>query len=469
MDTPKKSTPGLTEFNPLIIPFQGDVIHDIDLEFDYSKGTQDVLLSGSVGSAKSLLAAHLAVRHCIMYDKARLLIARRTLPDLKETLFALIVEHLQEYNEDTESGPMLVEGKDYWVRENVGQIRFRNGSQIMSRSWADKKYKKLRSLALSAAIIEELTENDEQDSQAFFELRQRIGRLPHIKEKWLLCCTNPDSPRHWAYKYFFQSEDPNRHVYMSRTEDNPFLAPEYIEGLKRTLDPKQARRMLYGEWIEIETERIYYAYDDTKNFIKKPYKIDLRFPIALCFDFNIGVGKPMSAAVGQYINDEFHFFDEVIVEGARTYDILEEMAARGIFEHNTVFKVYGDATGVARSTTSIHSNYDQIKMFLSNYDLQDGRKLRFEMHVPRSNPPIRERHNIVNGYCMNVQGKARMFVYSTCPVLDEGMRLTALKKGANYVEDDSPAYQHVTTSVGYFIVYESRKTNYAASLKKAGL
>jgi hypothetical protein len=31
------------------------------------------------------------------------------------------------------------------------------------------------------------------------------------------------------------------------------------------------------------------------------------------------------------------------------------------------------------------------------------------------------------------------------------MRLTKLKKGASFIEDDTPAYQHVTTSIGYAI------------------
>lgn len=462
MELVGKSTPSFSEFNPFHIPMQATVIHDIDLEYDYSLGCHDVLLSGSVGSSKSLLAAHLVVKHCMMYSKARVLIARRSLPDLKETLFALILEHLQDEG--------LEEKRDYWVKENIGKITFKNGSEIISRSWADKKYKKLRSLALSAAVIEELTENNDKDSQAFFELKQRIGRLPHIKEKWLLCCTNPDSPRHWAYKYFFLSQEPTRHVYRSRTEDNPFLPKEYVEQLKRDLDPKQARRMLYGEWIEIESERVYHSYDDTRSY--KPgvkYEVDLSQPIALCFDFNIGVGKPMSAAIGQRIGTSFHFFGQVVIEGARTLDVLEEMAARGVFEHNVLFKIYGDATGEARSTRSIHSDYDQIKKFLANYQRSDESKIKFEMCVPRANPPVRERHNTVNSYCMNEMKECRFFVYQGCDKIDEGMRLTALKEGANYIEDDSKDYQHITTAIGYFIVYEHRGIKFKESLKKAGI
>lgn len=35
----------------------------------------------------------------------------------------------------------------------------------------------------------------------------------------------------------------------------------------------------------------------------------------------------------------------------------------------------------------------------------------------------------------------------------EGFRLTKLKEGADYIEDDANDYQHITTSVGYWVVY----------------
>ena len=78
------------------------------------------------------------------------------------------------------------------------------------------------------------------------------------------------------------------------------------------------------------------------------------------------------------------------------------------------------------------------------------------MEVPRSNPPIRERHNIVNAYCCNSLKQIRLFVYAKCKTLHEGFNLTALKKGAEYIEDDSKEYQHITTAAGYRITYTAQ-------------
>jgi hypothetical protein len=273
----------------------------------------------------------------------------------------------------------------------------------------------------------------------------------------MISATNPDSPSHWAYKYFIEDKKRDRRVYYSVTEDNPFLDPLYIQGLKRDLDPKMARRMLYGEWLEIARDVVYHAYSKELNFKDQDYEINPNLPIDLCFDFNIGEGKPMSTCVGQdeAAKDTLHIFDEAVIPGTDTEMMMHEWASRGLFEHKNMFRIYGDATGASRTTKSKHSDYDIIKQFLDNYRRQDGSRVLYIMNVPRSNPPIRTRHNRVNAYCKNELGNSRLFLYRKCKVAEKGMRLTALKQGGNYIEDDSKEYQHVTTALGYYVVHAS--------------
>lgn len=431
------------------MPYQARVIDDIYFRFKYELGVHEILLSGSVGSAKSILMAHLAVRHCIENPGAKLLLGRKALPDLKETIYRKILEHLEG---------SLVEGVHYSINTTQAGIKFRNGSEIISRSWADKAYKKMRSLELSAAIIEELTENNQDDSQAYQEIKMRVGRLPHIKTNWIVAATNPDAPDHWVYKYFELDKSDaernhTRHVYYSVTTDNPFLPSQYVDQLRADLDPLMARRMIFGEWLSIQTEVIYYAYDKVQNR-RGAYEVDLRLPIHITFDFNIGQGKPLSCACIQYdkATDTFHVFDEVVVEGMRTEDALEELADKGILDHRTTYIVNGDASGKHRDTRNIKSDYEIIRVFLSNYRTQDGRTIQHEQQVPLANPPIRKRHNVVNAYCCNDQGKRRLFVYEKAKTADEALRLSSLKKGAGLLEDDSKAFQHIGTSIGYCLV-----------------
>lgn len=442
-----RTTPSFFDFSPIHIKSQARAVWVVEHDTDYTAGVLELLLSGSVGSAKSIVAAHLAVKHCLKFSRARVMLGRRTLPDVKSTIFTKIIEHLED------PGGRLVEGKDYWANWSSGKIQFRNGSEIISRSWADKRFKKFRSLELSAAIFEEITENDDQMSQAYHETKNRVGRLTHIPEKWIISLTNPDSPRHWVYKYFILNQSKLRRVIYSLTKDNPFLPSWYIDQLRADMDPKVARRMLNGEWIEIDEERLYHAYDSERQYLKtKKYVVNRMYPIYLNFDFNIGDGKPMSSCAYQFINGTFHVFSEVVVLGSRTLDQMEEWLERGIFSERVKVIIHGDASGDARDTRSILSDYDLIKKFLNSHNVP------YEMKVPRSNPPIRTRHNRVNAYCLNDKGETRLYLYQGCVKTDEGLRLTALKKGGQYIEDDSKDYQHITTALGYGIISDTSAT-----------
>jgi hypothetical protein len=433
------SKPNFADFSPRIIPYQSDVIDFLD-EWDYSKGTPEILLSGSFGSAKSILCAHLAVRHCLENPGARVCLARKAMPDLKDTIFKEILEHITDD---------FIEGKHYTVNHTSAKITWFNGSEIISRSWSDKKYKKGRSLKLSMVVFEELTENNEEDKQAFDTLKARLRRIPTVKENLLIAATNPDSPAHWVFKYWFDDQKPTRKTFKSVTTDNPFLDPVYIEQLKADLDPKSAQRYIYGEWVELDADRVYYAYDPEKNFINESYQVRHGLPIIIAFDFNIGQGKPMSSCAMQF-DGAFHIFKEVVIQGARTSEAVEEWLSMGFIRPGQKVIIRGDASGDARDTRSILSDYDIIKRAFSNAGAI------VEMQVPKANPPIRRRHNLVNAYCLNEKGVNRLFVYKDCKVAHDGMRLTALKKSGDYVEDDGPShpYQHITTAIGYSVVYE---------------
>ncbi len=436
------STPSFREFNPTVIPFQKRVLRDLLTRYNYELGTHEILLSGSVGSAKSILMAHVVLLHCLRYRGARVLLGRRALPDLKSTIYAKILEHMEGY---------LVEGRDYTKHDGSAFIKFANGSQIISRSWADNRFSKVRSLELSAACIEELTETEE--AHAYNEIKMRVGRLPHIRENFIISATNPDSPSHWAYKYFITAESETRHVYYSITEQNPYLPRSYIEQLKRDLDPKMARRMLFGEWIEIANEVVYYAYDTTTQYLRDTeYKPHPTIPIWISWDFNIGEGKPLSVVAGQLVNGTVHVFKEWVIEGMRTEESCEEIFESGILSHPGKIYLTGDAAGTHRDTRSKRSDYDIIKKYMSNLET----KIDWELFLTPANPPVRLRHNKVNALCKNDLGETRLYVYKGCKTVDEGLRLTQLKKSGQYIEDDSKYYQHCTTSLGYMCVNMTR-------------
>lgn len=424
-----------------MIPWQRDVVDLVRSDWDYDNGNLEILLSGSYGSAKSVLMAHLAVTHCLFNQGAVACLARRSLPDLKKTILKEVLEHL-----DAD----MVEGRDYTYNRAESIIRFRNGSEIICQSWADKRYKKGRSLKISFLVFEELVENSLEDKEAFDTLSARLRRIPSVKENVLIAATNPDAPSHWVWKHWLdpaiQEKYDNRRVFYSLTEQNPFLDPVYIEGLRASMTQKEADRYLRGQWNDLRGNYIYYAYDREHNYRDAKYEINMHWPICVSFDFNIAEGKPLSACIFQYINGVMHIFDEVVVDGFRTRDALEELDQRGLFDYPVKYWIHGDAAGKHKDTRSKRSDYDIIKNYLSNET-----NANFEVSIPSANPALRARHNVVNAQCKNDLGQRRLFVYKGAPTADEGLRLAKLKKGAQYIEDDSSSqrFQHISTAIGY--------------------
>jgi hypothetical protein len=432
--------PTITEFDPRKIKWQLECTRFIRKEYDYSLGSLEVLLSGSVGSAKSLEMAHLVATHCLMYPNAEVLLGRLAMPHLKQTILQMIIDHL---------------GDDvpYSVNMTTGIITFPNKSKIVPVSWQDKKFKKVRSYQPSMIAIEELTESD--TNEAYRELRMRLGRRPDIPESIMIMATNPDSPSHWVHEEIIQRQNQSRRVFYSVTEQNPFLPKTYVETLKETLSDKEVRRMIYGEWVDLVTEVIYYNYKKDINYVNEEYVYNPRYPIDLCFDFNIGIGKPLSAGLGQYIGGHFHCSKDYVIHGARTQDVLEEMADNGEFDHINRIRVFGDAAGKHSDTRANRSDYDIIYKFLENFSGKRGR-LYIEKCVPRGNPRIRDRHNLANAMFQNANGKVNVTVYKGADVTDKGFRLAKLKKNGNYIEDDTDEHQHITTARTYWFYHQKK-------------
>jgi hypothetical protein len=465
------SVPGFGDFSPEPIAWQDEFIDDVLCKYDYGLGVHECLLSGAYGSSKTMAVAHLAVRICLTHENALGVIARRTLGDLRDTLYRKIRDHLRN---DTQ----LLEGIDYVCVDSICSVRFpRTRSEIIGRSWHENDYESVRSLDLTFAIIEEATELEGENQVWYEALMARIGRTAHIKMALCLLLTNPGDPEHFLYKRFHLDLDENpeyrnladttarpmtRHVYYSVTKDNPFLPSWYYDQQLESLDPEEAERLLHGRWRPIRRIVVYHQYVKPQNYRNIEYALDPRWPVRLTFDFNIGEGKPMSAAGLQYDEsaDVFHIFKDFVRMGFNTEALLEEIADDGFFNLGLEYVVHGDATGRHRDTRNNRSDWEIVHQFLAKYRTPDGHPIRYRVEVPWSNPRIRHRHIRVNAYLCNGLGRRRMFVYVGAQKVDEGLQLTKLKKTATMIEDDSKDYQHVTTALGYAVCsVEAEKSN----------
>lgn len=371
------------------------------------------------------------------------------MPDAKETIVATMKDHIEGD---------FVENRDYYFNEVKQKWVFCNGAEIMTRTWHKKNFKSFRSLKLSIAVIEEATENEGDYWEAYNAIYSRLGRAKAARNL-MICLTNPDSPAHPLYKKMIigSENDPLKHVYYSDARDNPYLEDWYIDNLMKNLSPIEIARLIEGKWIEDPKGGIYYNYKRERNYRNDSYIFDLNYPIDIMHDFNIASGKPMSLAVGQNIKGVFHVAVSLLVEGANTLEIMEELVNKDLFKKETTFRVFGDASGRSSDTRSKTNDYEIIEKVLK----REG--VPYEMEVPRSNPPIRRRHNRINAKCQNFEKKTQLYIYKDAEAADEGFRLTKLKKGGQYLEDDSLAQQHVTTAIGYWVdaIIENETSNTA--------
>ena len=452
------SIPRFDEFSPFDIWWQHKLLADLSNpeQFDFkNRGVQTIILSGGVGSAKSLMAAHLTWRHILNNPGAVAYLGRLDLPRLRESSFDVLMKHR----------PLNWEPKrDFKFSESTYKYKLPNKSSVTPIYWSDGDFERFKSLQMSFFHLEEGSENETRTVYDY--IHQRTGRLTHIDEKLILITTNPDEPETWIYQDLIQKAgwvdgkrvegDPaylnyDVHVYYSYTAENPFLPPSYYEQKLREMSEQMVKRWLFGQWISIGGGGIYYQYDENIHRVNHDYVIDPTLPVDINWDFNTAKDKPMSAAISQRDRTGMeHFFDEVVMQG-NTHQLMNEIVDRGILDIQcTEINIYGDAAGWARHASSNnYCDYDIIRRVLDHHITKDKRPLEYNIKVPKKNPLVKQRHNTVNMLLKNGVGEVNIKVYPKCKMLHKGFKLTKLKDSATYTEDDTKPWQHITTAAGY--------------------
>ena len=116
---------------------------------------------------------------------------------------------------------------------------------------------------------------------------------------------------------------------------------------------------------------------------------------------------------------------------------------------NTTHIINGDATGKRNDTRSPMSDYDIIKKYLSNYRQPGNKKqscLKRKSQCPTLQLELDTTWLTLN-LLMSWGRQGSMFT-KIALLWTRGLRLTKLKPGAQYLEDDSKAHQHVNNSFG---------------------
>jgi len=117
--------------------------------------------------------------------------------------------------------------------------------------------------------------------------------------------------------------------------------------------------------------------------------------------------------------------------------------------------IYGDATAEQRRTSASRTDWQIIKDFFGRYP----DRFQASFNVPRTNPTVKDRINLMNARLRNHAGQHRLIVHRDCHHLIRDFEEVQWKSDryGNTLADlnkSNPARTHVSDALGYFIARE---------------
>jgi hypothetical protein len=314
------------------------------------------------------------------------------------------------------------------------------GSKILLRSVDE--YERLRGTNLAWFGIDELTYTV---PEAWLRLE---GRLRDAQAK-RLCGFAVWTPKghDWVYQKFLTGS-PAYTVVIARACENRHILdkiPDFYERLKSSYGEAFYKQEVMGEYLASDSNRVYDAF--TLETHVGQVGIDSRLPLLWALDFNV---DPMSSVIAQKQGEKFVVLDEIVLSRATTHQACEEFWNR--FRHHPAgVVVYGDASGQNLKTTGT-TDYQIIRQFFARtpYRCADYR-------VPKSNPAVRDRIQLVNSKLKNAAGDVGMSISPRCKELIKDLEQVTYKPESTVVDKEKdPKRTHLSDALGYLIWQECR-------------
>jgi hypothetical protein len=321
-------------------------------------------------------------------------------------------------------------------------LTFRDtGSRVLLR--AIEEFDRLRGTNLAWFGVDELTYAPEE---AWLRLEGRL-RDPQAKR---LCGFGVWTPkgRDWVWRKFIKKETNNYEVILAAPYENRFILdriPDFYERLKLSYNEQFFAQEVLGEYVHDIEGRVYFAFDRDRHV--RNANPDSRAALFWALDFNV---TPMSSVIAQRCSGGLQVLDEIVLRRSSTQEACEEFLARWGHHQGPVY-VFGDASGRSRRTTGA-SDYEIVERLLA------GAGIRISFRVPRANPPVRERTNLVNSLLCDAGGGVRLWVDGRCRELIRDFEEVRYKPGSTVIDKDrDPDRTHVSDALGYLISEEYRQ------------
>ncbi len=399
------------------LPSQED-FHGSDARF---KG-----FSGPVGTGKSAALCYESIRAAYCNIGRTGLIGAPTYPMLRD---ATIVT----FSDLCESS-----GLPFRLNKSTSTITMTDiGSRILFRSLDD--FERLRGSNLAWFGVDEMTYTAEE---AWLRLEARL-RDPRANRLQGFGVWTPNG-FDWVHRRFRAEQVKGYELIEARPFENVHLlkeTPDYYERLRESYDENFFRQEVLGEYLNRRSGQVYYAFDRRENVGEA--EVDPGEPLLWSWDFNI---NPMASVICPERGGKIAVVDEIVLGTSSTPEVCDEFLVR-YGTHRAGLTIYGDASGGNAHTVNGSSDYELIRKFLRAH-----RRLRGELMVPRSNPPVRERINATNSHLRNAQGGCRLVVSARCRELIKDLEEVCYKPGSGQVDKDRDSRRtHLSDALGYLL------------------
>lgn len=271
--------------------------NDRQLQF-LTEDNKYIAFGGARGGGKSWAVRIKAALLCLNYAGIKVMIIRKTYPELQENHIVPMCEMLHCYDDNKKN-------RIATYNDSKKNITFPNGSRILYRYCDNAKdAERFQGTEVDVLFIDEATHQSEEKMKKLTACVRGVNAFP--KRIYLTC--NPGGEGHaWVKRLFIDkkyenNERPEDYTFIqSLVTDNKALMesnPDYIRQLE-ALPPKLRDAWLYGDWNVYEGQFFEEFKDDSDHYedrqwthVIKPFDIPDGWKIYRSFDW--GYNKPFS-------------------------------------------------------------------------------------------------------------------------------------------------------------------------------
>ena len=381
---------------------------------------------GGYGSGKSIGGLFRAFNLKFKYPHNKIAIYAPTYSLLRDYWFGKLEEFGDKYK------------LPYRLNKSDKEFYIRGYGKIILRSMDDPG--SIVSYEVAHSIVDEidLYPKDKAEERWRKILARNREKLLDGSPNTVCAMTTPEG-YNFAYDRWKKNKLSSYQLIKAKTEDNPFLPPEYIADLKESYDSNLLRAYLDGEFVNLKSGSAYYSYDDEKFINENLMDLDPTLPLNICVDFNV---DPMIWLICQHTDSEnIKVFYEITQRNTNTWE--QCYAVRNLIPSHYDIVVYGDSTGRSRDTRGIETDYVIIdKIFRKHF-----RSVKYK--VPEMNPPVLSRVKCVNA---RLDKKAILIQEKCINLRDDLIQVSYNDKGE--IDKTNKNRTHASDAFGYYIVQE---------------